>query len=394
MGSIEEQPHEDFDFQDLPPFPNDIPQAPLLRISLQKLLAGDVQEDEKLWRACCDLGFFYLDLRNGNSTTNNSNSPESQQDVLPIEGDALLSNAEDLFTLAQDVFNLPVEEKASYDMMGENSYFGYKGYGAGVIDRKGTKDRNEFWNLSKDDILGLSERLRNPEILTKEETRGLIKEYMLRSHALVTLILGRLNQRLGLPEGKLESLHRLKSRSGDQMRWVKSPPQEVSDRQAALGEHTDFGSVTVLFNRLGGLQVLPPAELEGMKEEWAFVKPLKGHCVVNLGDAMVKFSAGILRSNLHRVVNPPGAQQDSTRFSLVYFNRPEDEVILKVLDGSEMIDAKRKENPAVDEGEPVTAKQWILNRAMGRRAGGDWSKGQGTDQERIEKRDSGVAAES
>lgn len=95
---------------------------------------------------------------------------------------------------------------------------------------------------------------------------------------------------------------------------------------------------------------------------------------------------------LHRVVNPPGAQQDSTRFSLVYFNRPEDEVILKVLDGSEMIDAKRKENPAVDDGEPVTAKQWILNRAMGRRAGGDWSKGQGTDQERIEKRDSGVAA--
>lgn len=69
-------------------------------------------------------------------------------------------------------------------------------------------------------------------------------------------------------------------------------------------------------------------------------------------------------------------------------------MILKVLDGSEMIDAKRKENPAVDEGEPVTAKQWILNRAMGRRAGGDWSKGQGTDQERIEKRDSGVAAES
>ena len=76
----------------------------------------------------------------------------------------------------------------------------------------------------------------------------------------------------------------------------------------------------------------------------------------------------------------------------MYFNRPEDDVVLKVLDGSPLIDAERARNPSVDEGEAISAKQWILNRAMGRRAGGDWSKGQGTDQDRIEKRDSGMAA--
>lgn len=164
----------------------------------------------------------------------------------------------------------------------------------------------------------------------------------------------------------------------------------MDDRQQALGEHTDFGSVTILFNRLGGLQVLPPTT-----EQWAYVKPLKGHCVVNLGDAMVKFSAGILRSNIHRVVNPPGQQGNETRYSLVYFNRPEDEVILKVLDGSDVIDERVRENPSLREEEQVTAKEWILRRAMGRRTGGDWSKGEGTDQERLDqqnKRDSGVAA--
>lgn len=31
---------------------------------------------------------------------------------------------------------------------------------------------------------------------------------------------------------------------------------------------------------------------------------------------MVRFTSGILRSNVHRVVNPPGLQADSTRMSL------------------------------------------------------------------------------
>lgn len=84
--------------------------------------------------------------------------------------------------------------------MGQNSYFGYKGYGA-FKDRKGVKDRNEFWNVSKDDILGLTKPIPNPEILTKAESREKFRRYMLGSHTLVRLILFVLNRRLGLPEG-------------------------------------------------------------------------------------------------------------------------------------------------------------------------------------------------
>ncbi len=68
-----------------------------------------------------------------------------------------------------------------------------------------------------------------------------------------------------------------------------------------------------LHNRLGGLQVLLPGT-----DEWKYVKvriqftsprhvglpfqPIPGHAICNIGDAMAIFSAGILRSNLHRVV--------------------------------------------------------------------------------------------
>lgn len=191
MGSISPPQEEDLSFPNLPPFPSDIPTLPLFRISLRNLLAGDASEEEKLWRACCDLGFFYFDLRSGNGTTEEGQS---------ISGNDLLQAAEDMFALADNVFDLPVEEKQKYSMMGRNSYFGYKGYGA-FVDRKGVSDRNEFWNVSKDDILGIKEALPNPEILTREESREKFRRYMLGSHAVVRLILGKLNARLGLPDG-------------------------------------------------------------------------------------------------------------------------------------------------------------------------------------------------
>ena len=226
--------------------------------------------------------------------------------------------------------------------------------------------------MSKDDILGISEPLPAPEVL--EPHRGLLKSYMQQSHALVSLILRLLNARLGLPSETLPSKHKFNAVSGDQVRWVYAPPQPFDDRKTALGAHTDFGSVTILFNRLGGLQVLPPNT-----DEWCYVKPLKGHAVVNLGDAMVKFTAGILRSNMHRVSNPPGEQADSTRMSLVYFARPEDDIILKVLEGSRMIDEKKAQSNDDAADEEITAKDWILRRALGRRAGGNWDKSGGTE---------------
>ncbi|THY69323.1 Clavaminate synthase-like protein, partial [Aureobasidium pullulans] len=280
-----------------------------------------------------------------------------------------------LFKVGQGVFDLPIEEKVKYDLKDQGSYFGYKGYGEGVIDAQGTKDRNEFYNVSKDDILEISDPLPAPEILSPH--RELLGSFIQNSHALVNLLLDLLNSRLGLPHDKLPSLHRLDSKSGDQVRWVHAPPQPMDDQRTALGQHTDFGSVTILFNRLGGLQVLPPNS-----DEWSYVKPLRGHAVINLGDAMVKFTAGILRSNTHRVVNPPGDQAGYMRMSLVYFARPADDVILNVLNGSALIDEQRRHNPD-NSDEEITSKEWILRRALGRRQGGDWNKSGGTENGRV-----------
>jgi isopenicillin N synthase-like dioxygenase len=235
-----------------------------------------------------------------------------------------------------------------------------------------------------------------------EPVRPLFSSYMTHAHAIVTLMLRLLNTRLGLPPGKLESMHRLRGLAGDQVRLIHSPQQPADDRTLSNGEHTDFGSVTILFNRIGGLQVrLPPGlkpnppvngdtngsvlgkvrlNQDGLpvtkaeEEEWAYVHPLPNHAIVNLGDAMAKFSAGILRSNIHRVMSPPGGQADITRYSLVYFSRPEDDVLLKPLrDDSEMVARVLKEtgrdNVAEEE---FTSKEWVHRMALGRRGVGKW----------------------
>ena len=119
-------------YGDAPLFPNNVPTAPLLRLSLVKLLDRDAEEVERFLRACEDLGFFYLDLSG--------------------PGDSILSDADQLFNVGAQLFDIPLEEKKQYDFSHKKSYFGYKGYGAAIVDKAGNLDRNEFYNVSSETV--------------------------------------------------------------------------------------------------------------------------------------------------------------------------------------------------------------------------------------------------
>lgn len=231
---------DDLTYPDLPPFPDDVPTAPLLRLNLTKLARGDEAEKQRLWHASRDLGFFYLDLRDPDASSDSSKRDSAHD--LPsaaeapeaiIDGPALLADAAKLFALGEELYALPVAEKQRYDFKDRGSYFGYKGLGAGVVDAEGTRDRNEFYNVSKDDLLGVGERLPAPAVLREEGNRALLRAFMVRSHAVIGLLLGVLEEKLGLPQGALGEVHRLKGVSGDQVRWVRSPPQVSHPRPSS-----------------------------------------------------------------------------------------------------------------------------------------------------------------
>ena len=115
-------------FPKLPPFPSDIPIAPLHRLVLSRL-RSDPAESERLFSSSKDLGFFYLDLR---------------QDE---DGEVLLDEAERLFGLAPTLYELGREELQKYDYKAQGSYMGYKGLGASVADENGNLDRTEYYNV-------------------------------------------------------------------------------------------------------------------------------------------------------------------------------------------------------------------------------------------------------
>lgn len=110
------------------------------------------------------------------------------------------------------------------------------------------------------------------------------------------------------------------------------PAQDLSDSDTSLLGHTDGGSVTILFNVIGGLQLLP-AGLSPTDGNWQYVKPEPGCAVVNLGDAMTQWTGGVLRSGLHRVQPALGQQSVCPRYSVGYFLKPADNASMQRLPG-------------------------------------------------------------
>ena len=89
--------------------------------------------------------------------------------------------------------------------------------------------------------------------------------------------------------------------------------------QLRAGEHTDFGSLTILaFNDApGGLQVRMP------DDSWLDVSAQPGELVVNIGDMMARWTNDRWKSTVHRVVNPPQAGPAvARRQSIGYFLHP------------------------------------------------------------------------
>ena len=225
--------------------------------------------------------------------------------------------------------------------------------------------------MNNDEILGNVPSCPKPEPI--ERNRESIKSYLEDAYQLGMLIMNQLDGHLHLPKGTLASLQRLDRPSRSQLRMLRYPPQPEGDRRTAFLGHTDLGTLTILFNVLGGLQILPPG-LEAKEENWRYIKPEPGCAILNLGDAMVEWSGGILRSNLHRVFFAPGAQAEHERYSLAYAIRPEGAVSMKRLDvpGSLI--------PPLEEGEQqldCNASEWGTSKAIGLMSGKDTARSRG-----------------
>jgi len=125
--------------------------------------------------------------------------------------------------------------------------------------------------------------------------------------------------------------------------WKKNP------NQVRAGEHSDYGSITLLFqDDIGGLEVKSP------RGTWVRATPIPGTIVVNAGDLLSRWSNDMIRSTNHRVIQPPpkptpeGEDDDlealiPARYSIAYFCNPNFNKWIEALPGTHEETGKKYE---------------------------------------------------
>lgn len=244
----------------LPPFPAGLKEAPITRISYSKIAFKDAAECERLFSAVQERSFFYLDF--------------TQDDDLSPGDDAatsILKAATALHDVAKSAFGLPFEQKNAVSTFKTKSVFGFKAGGQTISkDPQRRVERVEFFNVAKDDIVALSEGREPPTgiqyptpLVSPEEGLPYLSTFVRNAHPIGMKVLQILAEKLDMSYEDIAERHRFDARSGDDARFTYAPGlkeeghEKLKDEEIPITtwEHTDYGSLTILFNWLGGLQI-------------------------------------------------------------------------------------------------------------------------------------------
>jgi isopenicillin N synthase-like dioxygenase len=156
-----------------------------------------------------------------------------------------------------------------------------------------------------------------------QERHKLFESFYSAAHTTLLTILG------SLSEPHEQDFHRLlmeshkpEERSSSTLALLRYPRRPNATAQGH-NKHTDVGTLTLLLTKQRGLQVLLPGH-----EGWFGVEPRPGCAIVNVGDSLRFLSGRRFLSAVHRVV-PVAESTAEDKYSIAYFLRPGDGVVLK-----------------------------------------------------------------
>lgn len=240
----------------------------------------------RIEEACRDTGFFYVA---------NHGVPRRLRD--------------DLDRAARAFFSLPDNEKREIEMAGGGkAWRGWFPVGAELTS--GEQDRKEGLYFGAELPADHPLPLHGPNLFPSRvpELRDLVLSYVDELTKVGQRVLRAVALSLGLPAGYFATGYT--ANPTVLFRIFHYPPAPEGDPGWGVGEHTDYGLLTLLLqDDNGGLQVHTP-------NGWFDAPPLPDTFVCNIGDMLERLTNGWYRSTPHRVRNTSGRDRLSFPFFL------------------------------------------------------------------------------
>lgn len=222
---------------------------------------------------------------------------------------------EQIFSIGQELFDLPPEQKILLDSSGS----GYVPMGrenlAATLNVATPADIKESFNISSREAQNKWPNLAN--------FKEISMDYFDRMVKLASSIMRIFALALNLSENYFDEFI---APPYAVLRFLNYPELDNTPlpNQLRAGEHTDYGTLTIVRPDSPGLQV------RDRSERWIDVIAPPDSFVVNIGDMMQRWTNDTWVSTLHRVANPSN-HDNHRRLSVVFFHNPRDEVEISCL---------------------------------------------------------------
>ena len=242
----------------------------------------------------------------------------------------LLSDAlvERLYNQIKLFFDLPYEVKAKYELP---QYSGQRGYVSfGKESAKGSKhgDLKEYWHFGQYIEEEEKEKYNYfPNIHVEElsEFNEVGREVYSTLEETAKHILRALALYLNIEEDYFDQY----IKNGNSiLRPIHYPPILEDPKEAVRASaHGDINLITLLMGAHGkGLQV------QHSNGEWIDAVASEDELMINIGDMLSRHTNNLLKSTVHRVVNPDRELLKKSRYSIPFFMHPISEMKLNVLE--------------------------------------------------------------
>ena len=289
-----------------------IPRLPIIDVAPLFAMGDRTEVAAQINRACREQGFFYV--------VGHGVEPEL---------------ARRLEALSREFFALDEATKLRWRMeLGGRAWRGYFPLGGELTSSRPDWKEGLYLGTELDDSA--------PEVLAKTPIHGHnlfpeilhFRETILAYMDAVTRLGHRLMEGIALSLG-LDEQYFADRYTADPLilfrlfNYPSQPVPEGLDVQWGVGEHTDYGVLTILHqDTIGGLQVRTP-------QGWIDAPPVPGAFVCNIGDMLERMTGGLYRSTPHRVVrNTSGTD----RLSFPLFFDPNFHARVQPIDGLPVVE--------------------------------------------------------